>query len=438
MASSITARRARSAAGMAVGVAVVGVSGFGFLAIVGHTLSSAEVVAVTAVYMIINIVGPGLFYSLEQETARVVSGGLAAGVDPTPGLRRAAGLGLALAGGTAVLALAGAPILTGRLFGGHAPFLAWLVLGIAAAAMIYLVRGVLAGAREFGGYSVSLIVEGLARLLPCAAIALAGAASQDVFAAVFALGGVVAALAVLPRLRDRVRAFRRLERPSGSDPLTGVEVEESHRFGRIARGVGLLATATMLAQLVANLAPLVVTARLVDAPAAAGAFVFAFVLSRMPMLGYGPLQSMLLPALTGRAVREDHAAVRRAVRAALLAIAALGVPAVAGSALFGPWLVVTFFGAETRPSASVMALLTLSTMVLLAGLVLQPALVALGQHHTVSVAWIAGTAVLAALLAIPVDPVTGAVIAQLAGPAVVVALAAVGFLRASAGAQGAK
>ena len=431
MATAPPARHARSAVMLAVGVAVVGVSGFGFLAIVGHTLSSTEAVAVTAIYMIINIIGPGLFYSLEQETNRVVSSGLSGGVDPTPGLRRSAMLGLLLTAATTVVVVAISPILISRNFAGHALFLAWLVVGILSAAGVYFVRGLLAGCKEFGSYSTTLIVEGMARLLPCVAIAAAGAANQDLYAVLFAVGGAVAVLVALPRVRHWLRHFRQLSARDDVDADAVRAVHEGHRFGRIARGLGLLATATILTQLVANLAPLVVSARLVDRPAVASAFVFAFVLSRIPLLPYGPLQSMMLPVLSAAAVRGDHGAVWRVVRAALLAVAGLGVLGTAGSALFGPWVVVTFFGTETRPSATVMALLTLSTMVLLVSLVFQPALVALGKHHTVSLAWIAGTAVLVVLLAVPIDPIAGAVTAQLVGPAVVAGTSAIGLVRAT-------
>jgi O-antigen/teichoic acid export membrane protein len=427
MASETPGRQARSAAAMTVGVLVVGLSGFGFLAVVGNTLSSTEAVAVTGLYMIINIVGPGLFYSLEQETSRLVSSGLASGVNPATGLRRTAILSLVLSGATTVVVLALSPILVSRNFGGHTSFIFWLVLGIFAGAAIYFVRGALAGYGEFGTYSVTLIAEGTARLVPCFVLAVIGSANQDLFGLLFAAGALLAALPAVSRLRHRARNFE----PTG--PAVSAEtVHEAQRFGRIARSLALLATATLLTQLVSNLAPLLVSARMVDQAAVASAFNFAFVLSRVPLLLYGPVQSMMMPGLTASTVRGDHVAVRRTVRKALMALAVIGAPAIVGAGLLGPWVVVTFFGAEVRPSAMVMALLALSTMLLLVSLVFQPALVALGKQHTVSVAWIVGTAVLIAVLALPIDPIDGAVIAQLVGPIVVVVIAGAGLLRATA------
>lgn len=419
--------QARSAAAMTVGVLVVGLSGFGFLAVVGNTLSSTEAVAVTGLYMIITIVGPGLFYSVEQETSRLVSSGLAGGVNPATGLRRVATLSLLLSGAAVVVVLALSPLLVSRNFGGHTSFMAWLVLGIFAGAAIYFVRGALAGYGEFGTYSVTLIVEGAARLVPCLVLAVIGSANQNLFGLLFAAGALVAALPAISRLRTRMRTFE----PVGT--VDSVEaVHDAQRFGRIALSLALLATATLLTQLVSNLAPLLVSAKMVDQPEVASAFNFAFVLSRVPLLLYGPVQSMMMPGLTAATVRGDHAALRRTMRKALMALMVIGVPAIAGAGLIGPWAVVTFFGAEVSPPAAVMALLALSTMLLLVSLVFQPALVALGKQRTVFVAWIVGTAVLIALLALPFDPIDGAVIAQLIGPMVVVVIAGAGLLRATA------
>jgi hypothetical protein len=53
-------------------------------------------------------------------------------------------------------------------------------------------------------------------------------------------------------------------------------------------------------------------------------------------------------------------------------------------------------------------------------LVLQPGLIALGEHKSVTAAWLSGTVVLAGLLALPGDPIRAGVVAQLASAAVVV------------------
>ena len=64
------------------------------------------------------------------------------------------------------------------------------------------------------------------------------------------------------------------------------------------------------------------------------------------------------------------------------------------------------------------------------GQVLQPGLIALGRHRSVTGAWLAGTVALVGLLALPGDPIRAGVIAQLAGAALVVVIMLVTLSRA--------
>lgn len=421
---------ARTAVLMGLGLAVLGASGFGFLSVVGNssTLAESDKVGVLGLYMIINIIGPGLFVALEQETNRVLSSGIAARVDPRPGIRRAALLGAALAGLTVLVVLAISPILVERILGGHTSLLLWIVVGAVASAAIFFARGLLAAGQQFPGYAATLATEGLSRLLPSFALVVLGFASANAYGLIFALGGAFALLVGLPWLRRALAATRVTGEPE--DEANAAAVRAGHSTLTIAHGLVLLGVATLLAQLVANLAPLVVTGRLLDAPAMALAFGNAFILTRVPLLLFGPVQAMMLPTLTAAAVRGDLAEVRRRVGLILLAVAGVGLPGALVSALLGPWLVVTFFGTKVAPSMLVMGLLGLSTVLLMIAQVLQPALVAFGRHRVVSVGWVLGTAVLVGLLFLPGDPISVAVLAQLVGPAVVVLVTAGGLWRA--------
>ncbi|MGW0519854.1 lipopolysaccharide biosynthesis protein [Crossiella sp. NPDC003009] len=422
---------ARTAVLMGLGLAVLGASGFGFLAVVGATLTPSDQAGVLGLYLIINIIGPGLFVALEQETNRVLSSGTAAGVDPRPGIRRAALLGAGLAGVTVLVVLAISPILVERNLGGHSSLLLWIVLGTLASAAIFFARGLLAAGQQFTGYAASLATEGLTRLLPCLALALLGYATVDGYGLIFALGGAFALLVALPWLRRALAATKITAEPAEpADPANAAAVLAGHSTRTIAHGLALLGLATLLAQLVANLAPLVVTGRMPEAPAVAVAFGYAFVLTRVPLLLFGPVQAMMLPGLTAAAVRGDLAEVRRRVGLILLAVAGVGLPGALLSALVGPWLVVAFFQAKVPPSALVMGLLGLSTVLLMIAQVLQPALVAVGRHRVVTIGWVIGTAVLVAIMLLPGEPIGTAVVAQLAGPLLVALVTAGGLWRA--------
>ncbi|GAA4417786.1 hypothetical protein GCM10023148_15970 [Actinokineospora soli] len=59
--------------------AVVGLAGYGFLAVAGHTLGPDGAAAAAAFYLVLGIAGPGVFTGLEQETSRSASAWLARG-----------------------------------------------------------------------------------------------------------------------------------------------------------------------------------------------------------------------------------------------------------------------------------------------------------------------------------------------------------------------
>jgi hypothetical protein len=64
---------------MGGGLVLVGAAGYGFVALAGHTLDPAGAAALASLYLMVNIIGPGVFNALEQETSRSVSAEAAAG-----------------------------------------------------------------------------------------------------------------------------------------------------------------------------------------------------------------------------------------------------------------------------------------------------------------------------------------------------------------------
>ena len=187
----------------------------------------------------------------------------------------------------------------------------------------------------------------------------------------------------------------------------------------MARATGLLIVASGLTYVVANTAPLVLTARLPAAPKVVASFVSLFVLARIPVFLFGPVQAFLLPTLTAGAERADLPHLRSRLRVALLAVAAVGVPCALLTAALGPWAARTFFGAPLDLPHAAAGLLGAGTVAMLAAQVLQPALVALRVHRMATTGWVVGVLAFGAVLVAPVDPTTAAVTAQLVGPTVV-------------------
>lgn len=388
------------------GLLVLGISSYVVLGVAGHALNARDYAAVASLYLLTAIAGPGIFVAIEQETNREVSTRLAAGDGIQPALRGGASVAAGMAGLVCVLLLALSPVLVPGVLGGSWTLLVATLVAVVGSAAVYLLRGLFAGERRYGWYATSLAAEGITRIVPCLLLAAVGGAAAGAFGFVFALGAGGAALLCLPGVRE--------SRPGPPVALR-----------RMASRAGLLAFASGLTFLVANLAPLVLTARLPLQPEVAAAFVSLFVLARIPVFLFAPLQAFLLPSLTAGVERGDRAHVRSRLRVALLAVAAIGVPGVVLAGLFGPWAARVFFNAPVDLPITAATLLGLSTVAMMAAQVLQPALVALGVHRMATIAWLSGTVVFVALLLVPGDPVAGAVAAQLGAPAVVVGIMAV-------------
>jgi O-antigen/teichoic acid export membrane protein len=408
------------------GLALVGLAAYVVLALAGHTLGPRDYAAAASMFLLTAILGPGVFAAVEQQTNHEVSARLARGVPPASAIRAATTVTAGLAGLAVLVVLALAPVLVPRAFAGHTALLAATVVAVLGTAAAYLLRGVFAGQRRFGWYGVSLAGEGLGRLVPCVVLVLAGWATAARFGFVFAVGCAVAATVTLPALR--------LGPSHGAAPPLGGTGQraESVRLRPLAASVGLLACASGLTLLVTNLAPVVLTSRLGTAPAdaeLAASFVSLFLLARIPLFLFAPVQAFLLPALSAAAERGDLPGVRARVRTVLLAVAALGLPGVVIAGLLGPWAARLLFHAPSELPRLVAALLGVSTAAMMVAAVLQPALVSLGRHRAATLAWAVSSAVFVALLFAPVRPLAAAVAAQLVAPTLVSALMAAALRR---------
>ncbi|MFD0638310.1 lipopolysaccharide biosynthesis protein [Catenulispora yoronensis] len=375
----------RASVGMAAGLLLVGLSGYVFLAVTGHSSTPSDAAALSSLYFLAGLVTLGVFVGLEQETSRATSRAVARGRRLGPVARTARRHTVWLLGLTlAVLAVLAPVLVSGPLRGRWALFGA-LVLAAVVGAACYWVRGLLGGRQQFYGYAATLATEGLARLVPCVAVFVAtgrGGAAW-VYALAFAAAQGLAAAAGWWWLREGF--------DDRAEDVLDVEISEFESGERSAAGgLALLVTASLLTQLVANLPPLAASARLTHSDAVAAAFGQAFVLVRIPLLLTSPIQAMLLPDLTRSAARGDHAALRGRVRVALAAVAGLGVVGTAVLAVAGPWVLRVFFGTKADLSHALLAVLGVGTVFLMAAAILQPTLVALDRHRLVPIAWGSG------------------------------------------------
>lgn len=408
-------RRVGSAVHLALGLGVLGVAGYAFVAVVGHVFvgpaDAGALSALISLYLLVNIIGPGVFAALEQETSRAVSAAAARGEPIRPTARRAAVLAVRSLGGLVALVLAAWPLVLSRVLDGRVELLVALLVATVGSGGVYWARGVLGGQQRFTAYACTLYAEGAVRLIPCLVLLVWAVRSPGAYGIAFALGSAVAALSVAPALRL----------PRAAPGVAS---------GTMGRSLAYLVVAIALSQLLANLAPVVVTYRSPDDLVAAGVFASTFVLARIPLFLFAPVQAVLLPRLTRAATLGLHRDLVRLLWQAVGAVVVAGTIGIAGCVWVGPWAAEQLFNTAFRPTASTLGLLGLATLLMMLALVVQPTLVALGRQRVVTVGWIAGSVVFLVLLALPLEPITAALYAQLAGPLVVLVVLAVGAVRA--------
>jgi O-antigen/teichoic acid export membrane protein len=411
-----TAGRIGTAVHLAVGLGVLGAAGYAFVAVVGHVFDGPEdagaLSALIALYLLVNIIGPGIFAALEQETSRAVSAATARGEPLRPIARRSAVLALWSFGGLVALVLVAWPLVLGRVLDGRMSLLGALLVAIAGSGAVYWARGVLGGQQRFAPYARTLYVEGAVRLLPCLVLLALALQSPGAFGIAFAIGSALAALSVVPALR--------LPRA----------VAVSADRDTMHRSLFYLMGAIALSQLLANLAPVVVTYRSPDDLVTAGVFGATFVLARIPLFLFAPVQAVLLPHVTRAATLGMREELRRRLRQVAALVGGAGTFGVALCVWLGPWAAERLFNTAFRPSAATLGLLGAATLVMMLALAVQPTLVALGRQRTVTIGWVAGTVVYLALIVLLPDPIVAALYAQLIGPLVVLTVLAVGVGRA--------
>jgi O-antigen/teichoic acid export membrane protein len=415
------------------GLALVVLSGLVFLGLVSRSgVTAAGVAALASLYFLNNTVALGVFAGVEQEMSRTVSQERAIGRPAIPAVHVVARQAVRwfLLSSAGVLALS--PVLVHGPLGGRWSLLGELIVGLFAACCASVVRGALAGSKQFGFYSATLATEGLTRLILCTALWLLGTQSAWLFGLAFVLGQFFAALvgaALFWLAGDRDRS--RFTSPGVAAPIAGAG---RMRFG-LATALALLVIANLTNQAVVNLPPVVITAKLATQPELAIAIGLAVTLSRLPMFAFVPLQTMLLPRLTENAALGDRLGVRRQTLRTIAVCVLLGVIGIVVLATIGPWLLSVYRGKPAGLSGATMAGIGIGTLFLMTANVTQPALLALGRPRTVLIAYLTGAVAMVIAFVLPIGPVPSAVVSASIGPIALAIVMAAALLQATRDAQ---
>jgi O-antigen/teichoic acid export membrane protein len=370
---------------VAIGLGFFGLSTYVFTAVVLRSLGPAQFADFNLFWGLAYGLGLGAMLPFEQEVSRRTATAVHTGGHVGPVLSAAVVVSTAFAVTLALLAL---PFV---LTSGHAgagtlwviTLFAFLALGVA-----YVSRGALSGRGSFGRYSGQLVAEGSARLVLVGICVAVGIASTGGYAAIVPVALAVAVVLTWPR-------HARPER-------TSLPVVRN-----MAAMMAPLLVASIISMTLVNLGPVAI--RYVQDsrnPSHDGSYLAAAFIARLPIFAFAAIQAVLMPRLARSVAQRDAAGFRGTVLRVLALTAALGVLAVAGVAVAGPWLLDVLGGPQYHLGRLDMVLLTVGFACYLLTLVLQPAAVALGRHRASAVIWVVGamTFVLAWLL--PTDAST--------------------------------
>lgn len=352
-------------------------SGYVALAMSGQLLDAASFAAVTSFYLLLNTVGRGLCAAIELHLTRALAHDLSQGRQ-SRAARRAGLRQTAVLLGLAVLVVAVAsPIIT-KVLGGNVLLTALLAASMPGMAYAYFQRGLLAGARQYGRYALSFATEGVAALV--VAVVLTGFTTDgtDWWVLPFVLSPLVAVGVV------RLAAGRHAPAEGPANARTAAS-----GFADLGWSVVLQACS----QGVWNLAPVVLTWRLTEAPEIAAGFTSMALVLRIPILFFPAAQALLLPVLT-----SSSASARAVVTKLWPKLLASSVVLVAlwlvAAALVVPTLVRVVFGQDALPSTVTVLILAGASILGGSAQLLQTVLIAAGGYRRVALGWAVALGVL--------------------------------------------
>lgn len=359
------------------GLLVLGLSATVFLVLSARAVGPREFASLSALWTLVYTFGIGAFLPFEQELGRALARRAGRGRGGRPVAIRGAVAAAVVLGCLVLVGVVAAPWLVDRLFAGHGTLLLVLLVTLAAMAGQYVTRGVFSGSGLFRWYSGQLGLEGLTRTVACAGLFVAGARTLGPYAWTLAAAPALSVLFTAPRARAALR-------PGPPAP-----------WPEVSANLGWLLVSTASAQAVAN-AAIVALRLLAPNGDAAGQFLAAFVIARIPLFLFQAVQAVLLPGLAHALATADRLRFRRELRRVLAATGLVGVAGVAGAATVGPWALRLAFGPGFSLGRPDIVLLAMATGLYMVAQVFQSGLLSLGRHRDNAVGWAAGLGVFVA------------------------------------------
>ncbi len=385
---------------IAVGLGTLGISAYLFVLIAGRILGDEKYAPLGALWILVFLIAPGFFFPIEQEISRAVAARRARGEGVAPVVKQAAILTAGLTIALVICALVTSHLLSGQLFNDQPLLTVAFVMALVTYAFQYVARGTFAGNGELSRYGLLIGTEGSVRVLAAGVLAIIGYRTAGPY-------GLLVGAA--PLLSVIVAGWNQRHLLDPGPPAAWKELSSS---------LGLLIAASLLSQVLVNIAPLVVKYEAdANEQDLAGAFTMAVLITRIPLFLFQAIQAVMLPKLTRYATEGNFKRFSMVLREISAVVFGLGVVAVVGTAIFGRFALQLFGSNYPLPTADFILLASGSGLFLLCMTVAQ-ALVALkGQSRTVA-GWGAGVVMFIAGLTLPMDIVVRVEVALLVGSAV--------------------
>lgn len=379
---------------LTLGLLFDGVASYVFLSAAGRDLGPDRFAVVSVLWVVLFLVGNGLFIPVEQELSRSIAARAARGAGWHSLVRRVSVASGALLAAALVVTIVTRDRIADSLFRGDVTFVWLLMLGLCGMWLMFVLRGALSGEHHLHAYGLMFAADALAKAIPGVCLLWWGAMRPSSYGFIVVGSAYVGIAVSYAALR-----FRRRRDAAAALPTAAAGPDEPPEWGRLSTSMGFLLLTSFLSALVINIGTLAieVVGDRVDA-AKAGIFLSGLVIARIPLFLFQAIQAIVLPRLSRLAALGDFDGFRSDLRRLNLAMIACTVTATVAAGAFGPLAVRILFGDEfALLGHRDMALLTLASMLMTAALTLNQAQIAL--HHQRQTGWPWGIAT-AAFLAI--------------------------------------
>ncbi len=293
-----------------------------------------------------------------------------------------------------------------RVFDGHWSFLIATVLTLIGFLLTYSSRGILIVEHRSARYAQLMSAESLLRILfAIALITMIGAGGSSASLAV-SLAALLVGLASYYSVRSHI----------------SLKVNWKNASAKNTQTFRPLLVASLATLLLLNLGPFVVQFLAGAEAAAAGIFLNALTLSRVPIMLGPVLQARLVPSVSAILSREEFPTLRKLIGKGLRGLIIGGVLFVTGFALFGDTVIDVLFGGNTTLDHLDLALLAIPTFLYLLAIAFQSVLVALKETKKIAKAWVIGLMAYLLALLLPSEAILKVEVAGVVAMSTVVIL----------------